>query len=202
VKKTKFKKNNINEQDLVERLKKGQQWAFNVLVGRYQERLLRIAYGITLNHEDSIEVLQDVFVIVFKKIHTFKQDSSLATWLRKITINQCMNWKRKWKRRFKWSHDSLELESGKNLLGDNKLFKEILKNHDPEMLYREKQLRKNLMRAIKKLPEKIRVVFVLNSLEGLSYEEIANSLNIKKGTVSSRLYFARKNLMNSLEMDD
>jgi len=192
----------INEQDLVERLIKGQQWAFNVLVERYQNRLLRIAYGVTLNHEDSIEIVQDVFVIVFKKIHTFRQESSLSTWLRKITINQCLNWKRKWKRRFKWSHDSLELESGKNLLNDNNLFKETLKNHDPEMLYREKQLGENLMKAIKKLPEKIRVVFVLNSLEGLSYEEIANSLNIKKGTVSSRLYSARKNLMNSLGMND
>ena len=159
----------INEQDLVERLMKGQQWAFNVLVERYQNRLLRIAYGVTLNHEDSIEIVQDVFVIVFKKIHTFRQESSLATWLRKITINQCLNWKRKWKRRFKWSHDSLELDSGKNLLNDNNLFKETLKNHDPEMLYREKQLGENLMKAIKKLPEKIRVVFVLNSLEGLSY---------------------------------
>ncbi len=192
----------INEQDLVERLIKGQQWAFNVLVERYQNRLLRIAYGVTLNHEDSIEIVQDVFVIVFKKIHTFRQESSLSTWLRKITINQCLNWKRKWKRRFKWSHDSLDLDSGKNLLNDNNLFKETLKNYDPEILYREKQLGENLMKAIKKLPEKIRVVFVLNSLEGLSYEEIANSLNIKKGTVSSRLYSARKNLMNSLEMND
>jgi RNA polymerase sigma-70 factor (ECF subfamily) len=200
--KNKVKKNNINEQDLVERLIKGQQWAFNVLVERYQNRLFRIAYGVTLNHEDSIEIVQDVFVIVFKKIHTFRQESSLTTRLRKITINQCLNWKRKWKRRFKWSHDSLELDSGKNLLNDNNLFKETLKNYDPEILYREKQLGENLMKAIKKLPEKIRVVFVLNSLEGLSYEEIANSLNIRKGTVSSRLYFARKNLMNSLEMDD
>ena len=192
----------ISEQDLVERLIKGQQWAFNVLVERYQNRLLRIAYGVTLNHEDSIEIVQDVFVIVFKKIHTFRQESSLSTWLRKITINQCLNWKRKWKRRFKWSHDSLDLDSGKNLLNDNNLFKETLKNYDPEILYREKQLGENLMKAIKKLPEKIRVVFVLNSLEGLSYEEIANSLNIKKGTVSSRLYSARKKLMNSLEMND
>ena len=57
----------IKEHDLVERLIKGQQWAFNVLVEKYQSRLLRIAYGVTFNHEDSIEIVQDVFVIVFKK---------------------------------------------------------------------------------------------------------------------------------------
>ena len=186
----------IDERDLVERLKKGQQWAFDVLVNRYQDRLLKIAYGITLNREDSLEVVQDVFVSVFKNIQTFRQDASLATWLRKITINQCLNWKRKWKRRFKWSHDSIESENDKNLFKENK------KGNDPERLYEEKLFEKNIMRAIKTLPEKTRLVLVLNAFEGLSYEEIAKTLNIKKGTVSSRLHIARKNLINSLEIND
>jgi RNA polymerase sigma-70 factor (ECF subfamily) len=196
VNKLKANAENINEQDLVERLKKGQQWAFNVLVNQYQGRLLKIAYGITLDHEDSLEVVQDVFVSVFKNIQTFRQDASLATWLRKITINQCLNWKRKWKRRFKWSHDSLESENDKELLKENK------NNYNPEILYREKLFEKNLKGVIKTLPEKIRIVFVLNALEGLSYEEIAKTLNIKKGTVSSRLHLARKKLIDSLEMSD
>ena len=186
----------IDEQDLVERLKKGQQWAFNVLVNRYQGRLLKIAYGITLDHEDSLEVVQDVFISVFKNIQTFRQDASLATWLRKITINQCLNWNRRWKTRFKWSHESIASENDKTLFEENK------KKNDPETLYKGKQFEKNIMQAIKTLPEKIRVVFVLNAFEGLSYEEISKTLNIKKGTVSSRLHFARKNLINSLELND
>lgn len=186
----------INEQDLVERLKKGQKWAFNVLVNTYQDRLLKIAYGITLDREDSLEVVQDVFVSVFKNIRAFRQDASLATWLRKITINHCLNWKRKWKRRFKWHHDPIESEMEMEMLRENG------KIRDPEMQFREKQLEKNLMNAIKTLPEKIRLVFVLNAIEGLSYEEIANTLNIKKGTVSSRLFFARKNLIDSLELSE
>lgn len=185
-----------NEQDLVERLKKGQKWAFNVLVNTYQARLLKIAYGITLDREDSREVVQDVFVSVFKNIQTFRQDASLATWLRKITINHCLNWKRKWKRRFKWHHDPIESEMDMALLKENE------KSRDPELQFREKQLEKNLMKAIKTLPEKIRLVFVLNAIEGLSYEEIANTLNIKKGTVSSRLYLARKNLIDALELSE
>ena len=184
---------NIDEQDLVERLQKGQQWAFNILVNTYQNRLLKIAYGITLDREDSMEIVQDVFISVFKNIRTFRQESSLATWLRKITINQCLNWKRKWKRRFKWDHKSIESENNKDLSKEN---------NNPEMQYREKQFEKNIMTAIKKLPEKIRLVFVLNAFEGLSYEEISETLNIKKGTVSSRLHFARKNLINSLELSD
>ena len=185
-----------NEQDLVERLKKGQKWAFNVLVNTYQARLLKIAYGVTLDREDSLEVVQDVFVSVFKNIRTFRQDASLATWLRKITINHCLNWKRKWKRRFKWHHDPIESEMDTTLLQANE------KNRDPEMQFREKQLEKNFMKAVKMLPEKIRLVFVLNAIEGLSYEEIAKTLNIKKGTVSSRLFFARKNIIDALQLSE
>ncbi len=191
--KIKTKADKAEEIELVERLKKGQQWAFDRLVSQYQDRLLKIAYGITFDHEDSLEVIQDVFVSVFKNIHSFRQDASLYTWLRKITINHCLNWKRKWKRRFKWHHASIESENDQMLTNESK------KNYDPEMLYREKQFEDNLMKAIKKLPEKLRVVFVLNSLEGLSYDQIASTLNIKKGTVSSRLHSARQQLSHVMD---
>jgi RNA polymerase sigma-70 factor (ECF subfamily) len=182
----------IDEQDLIERLKKGQPWAFNQLVNRYQNRLLKIAYGITLDQEESLEIVQDVFVSVFKNIHTFRQEAKLATWLRKITINHSLNWKRKWKRRFKWHHDPIESET------DHSLVNESRKQGNPEMLYREKQFEANLMKAVRQLPEKTRLVFVLNTFEGLSYEEIANTLDIKKGTVSSRLHNARNQLTKLL----
>ncbi len=181
------------EQDLVERLKKGQKQAFNQLVSSYQERLFKLAYGITLDREDSLEVVQDVFLSVYHHIQTFRQDSTLATWLRKITLHHCLNWKRKWKRRFKWHHQSLEQENDFEPAEENL--------DDPELLFREKQLEGALMKEIQALPEKLRLVFVLNAIEGLSYDEIAEILNIKKGTVSSRLHLARKSLINSLELN-
>ena len=70
---------------------------------------------------------------------------------------------------------------------------------NPETLYREKQLEQLVMSNIKKLPKKIRMTFVLNTIEGLSYDEIARHLNIKKGTVSSRLHHARKLLLESIK---
>ncbi len=182
------------EQDLVEGLKKGQRQAFNRLVSSYQERLFKLAYGITLDREDSLEVVQDVFLSVYHHIQTFRQDSSLATWLRKITLHHCLNWKRKWKRRFKWHHRSLEQENDFEPTEENL--------NDPELLFREKQLEGALMKEIQALPEKLRLVFVLNAIEGLSYDEISEILNIKKGTVSSRLHLARKNLINSLELNE
>ncbi len=181
------------DQDLITRLKKGQQWAFNELVRKYQPGLLKIAYSISLNQEESLEVVQDVFMSVHKNIATFRQDSKLSTWLRKITINHCLNWKRKWKRRFRWHHRSLESENDIYLMEENK------KSQTPEMLVRQKQMEKKLMDTIKKLPEKNRIVFVLSTFEGMSYEQIGQMLNIKKGTVSSRLHSARTLLKDALE---
>ena len=184
------------DQDLVERLKKRQKLAFNHLVFLYQERLFKLAYGITQDREDSREVVQDVFISVYKNIQTFRQDSSLATWMRKITIRHCLNWKRKWKRRLKWNHHSLEQENGVEPFEDN------MNKNNPEILFREKQLENNLMKAVLTLPEKTRLVFILNTVEGLSYEKIAETLDIKKGTVSSRLHLARKTLIDSLELNE
>ncbi len=184
--------NNIEENDLVDRLKQGQEWAFNILVNKYQNMLLKIAYGITLDREESLEIVQDVFVSVHKNIKTFRQDAGLSGWLRKITINSCLNWKRKWKRRFRWNHQTIESKD------ENKLLKAKKDDNNPETLFREKQIEMLVMKNIEQLPEKIRVVFVLNTLEGLSYNEIAQHLSIKRGTVSSRLHHARKILTESI----
>lgn len=185
--------NTLSEKNLVNRLKQGQEWAFRDLINTYQNMLLKIAYGITLDKEESLEIVQDVFVSVYKNIKNFRQDASLAGWLRKITINQCLNWKRKWQRRFRWSHYSIEPKDEALLL------KAKNDNINPEILFRKKQLEKTIMDNIKKLPKKTRAVFVLNTLEGLSYDEIAKHLNIKRGTVSSRLCNARKTLLRSIE---
>lgn len=182
-----------DEKELIDRLKQGQEWAFETLVGRFQKKLLALAYSITLDREESLEIVQDVFVSVYKNIGTFREDSGLATWLRRITVNGCLNWKRKWKRRFRWSHQSIDQENG-TLLSDVENLVDT-----PETALRDKELETIVMKTIEILPEKVRAVFVLKTLEGLSYEEIAATLKIKKGTVSSRLHLARKLLLEAVE---
>lgn len=180
------------DRELVDRLKSGHPWAFRLLVRTYEQRLLKIAFAITQDREDSLEVVQDVFISVFQNVQTFRHESSLYTWLRKITIRQCLNWRRKWKRRFRWHHDPLE--------SDGSTANTFQTDHDPEALIHEKQLGDRLMTAIQALPEKFRVVFVLNALESLSYEEIAETLGIRKGTVGSRLNTARQKLIDAIDM--
>lgn len=174
-------------------LKKGDEEAFRVLIRQYQRRLFGIAYSITLEREESADIVQEVFLKVWQNIHRFREDSNLFTWLRRITVNHCLNWRRTWKRRFRWHHQPLESDDA----GD---YPELGTDAEsPESLYQKKELEKLVWEKMGKLPEDARAVFVLRELEGLSYDEIAETLKIKRGTVSSRLFYARKHLKDMLK---
>jgi RNA polymerase sigma-70 factor (ECF subfamily) len=182
-----------DEARLVALLKAGDETAFRLLIRKYQSKLYSIAYGITLDREESLDVVQDVFLKVYQKIHSFRGESSLSTWLHRITVNMCLNWKRRWMRRFKWHHQPLEREEGGDYseLGTTETL--------PGTLYEQKELKEILWEQLKDLPEEARAVFVLKEIEGLSYDEIAKTLRIKTGTVSSRLFYARKKLRKGLK---
>lgn len=181
-----------DEAELVLGLKEKDEEAYRVLVRQYQAKLFRIAYGITLDREESSDIVQDVFLKVYQHIHTFKGDSKFYFWLRRITINMCLNWHRRWKRRFRWRHQPLEKGEGENVveLGTE--------SYSPETLYREKELEKILQEGLKTIPEDARTAFILKEMEGLSYEDIAGILKINKGTVSSRIFYARQKLKRSI----
>ena len=185
--------NDIWEEDrLVSGLKQGREEAFQVLVRQYQARLFGIAFGMTQDREESQDIVQDVFLKVHQNIHRFEGKSKLSTWLHRITVNHCLNLKRRWINRFRWHHRPLEMDAGDYPeLGSSE--------HYPEILYRNKEFRYQFRKVLKKLPADARAVFVLKELEGLSYDEIAKTLQIKRGTVSSRLFYARRKLRSALK---
>ncbi|MCK4486090.1 MAG: sigma-70 family RNA polymerase sigma factor [Desulfobacterales bacterium] len=182
-----------DESTLVSLLKQGQEDAFRVLVRRYETRVFSIAYGITLDREESLDIVQEVFLKVYQNIHTFREESRLSTWLHRITVNLCLNWKKRWKRRFRWHHQPLERDQSGNDL------KSGTEAHYPDALYEKKEFQKIFWDRLNELPEKTRAVFVLKEVEGLSYDEIAKTLGVRTGTVSSRLFYARKRLKESLK---
>jgi len=192
-----YEENNAypDEAGLVSLLREGSESGYRTLVRQYQDRVFKIAYGITLDRDESLDICQEVFLQVFRKINTFKADARLSTWLHRITVNQALNWKRKWKRRMRWHHDPIERENGSPLreLGTDE--------HNPENRFRERQLEARFKESLATLPEEARAVFVLKEVEGLSYEEIADRLNIRKGTVSSRLFYARRRLREALSAE-
>ena len=103
-----------------------------------------------------------------------------------------IDWRRKWKRRSKWHHQPLETDDSFHIpeLGSEE--------NSPEDLIREKEFTRLFAEKLKSLPEEARVVFTLKELKGLSYDQIAETLKIKRGTVSSRLFYVRKKLKESL----
>lgn len=188
-----IKRFDIDDGELVAALKEGQEQAYRELIRRYQAKLRNLAYGMTLDAEDSLDIVQDVFLKVYRKIDRFEGKSSLYTWLRRITVNECLNWKRKWSRRFRWQHQSIDDESFYEST-------EMSNEKDiPENIYRKKELEKLLEEGLNILPENSRMVFVLKESEGLSYEEIGRLLGISRGTVSSRLFYAREKLREFLK---
>jgi RNA polymerase sigma-70 factor (ECF subfamily) len=188
----KVKPDGWEEPRLIARLKQGDETAFKVLIEKYRHRLFSIAYGITQDREDSLDIVQEVFVKVFRNIGRFQEKSKLSTWLYRITVNHCLNWQRRWKRRLGWQHHSFDTTESNAIAGA-----ESGKN-DPESILQGKELEKMIQMQLAALPDKSRAVFVLKELEGLSYDEIAKILKIKRGTVSSRLFNARKKITAGL----
>ncbi len=182
----------IDESSLVIGLKNGDEKAYRQLVVKYQVKLKNVAYGITLDAEESADIIQDVFLKAFTGMDKFKGESTLYTWLRRITINESLNWVRKWKRRFRWQHQSLDQEDGSSL--DIKSDEE-----GPENALSNRQVAGILKQGLDKLPEKFRAVLTLKEVEGLSYEEIGDLMGINKGTVSSRIFYAREKLKEYLK---
>lgn len=175
------------------RLQRGDEWAFQLLVRRFRKKIFSIAFGITLDAEESQDIVQDVFLQVYRRIGSFRADASLSTWLHRITVNRCLNWKRRWARRFKWLHDTADC------VEDNPGKEPESGLPSPENRLAGAQTRQQIDNALKMLPDQVRTVFVLRELEGLSYEAIADATGIKLGTVRSRLYHARRRLREILQ---
>lgn len=174
------------------RLQRGDEWAFQLLVRRYRKKLFSIAFGITLDSAESEDIVQDVFLQVYRRIHTFRGDASLATWLHRITVNRCLNWKRRWARRLRWMHVPFGNRE------DDAVQEPASPQPTPEERLADAQTGKAIDRALKQLPDQARAVFVLREIEGLSYEEIAAVTGVKLGTMRSRLFNARKRLKEIL----
>ncbi|MBN1905537.1 MAG: RNA polymerase sigma factor [Deltaproteobacteria bacterium] len=181
-----------DEERLLSDLKNQDEKAYKKLVSLYQAKLKNVAYGITLDAEESTDIIQDVFLKAYMGIERFKGESSLYTWLRRITINESLNWVRKWKRRFRWQHQSIDQEDGwgPELVSDEA---------GPEKSLSNRQTSDLLKKGLDSLPEKARAILVLKEVEGLSYDEIGELMGINKGTVSSRIFYAREKLRESLK---
>jgi len=182
-----------NERLLLKRAKKGDVDAFEQLIEKYQKKVYNIALKMLGNKEDAYDMSQEVFIRVYRSIDKFKEQASLSTWIYKITTNACLDEIRRRKNRFTVSIDD-DME-----LNDSKVKRQIeYDGPSPEIIVEENELREIINKSIQQLPEQYRVVTILRDIQGFSYEEIANILDVPQGTVKSRINRARAMLRDIL----
>jgi RNA polymerase sigma-70 factor, ECF subfamily len=184
---------------LVERLRSGDAGALEALMQQYSARVYRLAFGITRNQADAEEVVQDVFLSLFRKGATFEGRSALGSWVYRITTNAALN-----KRRGKRSEVEVSLDEhlpafradGHRDGSRAFLLADWSRMPDEELLTQEG--RATLTKAIDGLPDRYRAVLILRDVEGLSNEEAAEALGESVGSVKSRLHRARMALREQL----
>lgn len=181
--------NNDKDEDfaLVQRVQAGDKKAFNLLVSKYHRRVGRLLARMLKNQEDIDEVVQESFIKAYRAIASFRGDSAFYTWIYRIAINAAKNLLVQQGRRPSTPNELIE--------GEDETFEHqhALSTIDtPESLIQTKQIGAAVNEAIEALPEDLRAAILMREIEGLSYEEIAQSMGCPVGTVRSRIFRARE----------
>jgi RNA polymerase sigma-70 factor (ECF subfamily) len=183
----------------VERLRGGDATALEALMERYASRIYRLAHGITRNEADAEEVVQDVFLTLFRKIHTFEGRAALSSWLYRVSTNAALI-KRRGQRLDRVvsleAHLPAFLPDGHRAGDRDSLLADW--SHTPEAVLLSAETRAILERAIDALPGRYRAVVVLRDVEGLSNEEVAEAVGESVACVKSRIHRARMALRDRL----
>jgi RNA polymerase sigma-70 factor (ECF subfamily) len=179
---------------LIARTQAGDPAAFDELVVKYSPRLYGLVYNMTSNHEDTNDLLQDIFAKAYRSIRGFQGKSSFYTWVHTIGVNLTINFLKKRGRRYLLSLDDVD----SNLQND-KEFIELTSTSSPVREADLGELQIRLNEAMQKLSNEHRAVVTMFDIQGMPHAEIAKILGISEGTVRSRLFYAHRQLQNYLE---
>ncbi len=175
---------NRKESELLDRYAKGDEGAFELIFEEYRTMVFRVAYGLVGKREDALDVSQEVFLRLHKHLKGFKSESSLRTWIYRITLNRALSQLRK--RQFLPLFDFLLHKPGES---------------DPLRQAESNESAERLSQALECLSAKQKQAFVLKNQEGLRYAEIAKVLKVKQGTVKAMIYQASNKLKEHLKKE-
>ena len=176
---------NNDDFELIERFKSGDTSAFEGIVLKYQNKIYSLCRYMLGNVHDAEDAAQDAFLKAYQALPKFQPEASLYTWLYRIATNTCIDYKRK------PVFESLFSDAGE---GEKLIHDRASDGPSPEKLYQSKQIDEALRESLGKLSPKLRAIIILKEIEELSYEEIADALEISMGTVKSRIARAREEL--------
>ncbi len=181
-----------DEAGLIQRCQAGDRMAFDELISAHQDRVLNTAFRLMGNYDEALDLTQEVFLNCFRKIDSFKGDSSLRTWLYRITVNTAKN---RWKyQASRGLNRMMSLDSPMDA-DDEERVKQVPDTHPtPRKVASDRETMAFLEGQMATMNEEQREVLVLRYVEELSYDEIAVILNVSLGTVKSRIHRARLDL--------
>lgn len=187
------------EASIVAELKGGSEEAYNWLIAHYHQPIYSLVYRIVNDPADAADTTQEVFIKVFRGMKSFNGESSLKTWLYRIAIHEASN-QRRWWFRHKSKESPLEAQEDEN--GNSFGLANTLVDHgeSPLELLAHEEVRARVEGELRQVSEPYRTVVLLRDIEGLSYEEIAEVLQVSLGTVKSRLIRGREALKKRLEV--
>jgi RNA polymerase sigma-70 factor (ECF subfamily) len=176
------------ETEMISRCQQGDQEALKEIFDKYHKKVYRIAYGVVRQREEALDIVQEVFIKLFRSIKNFKGKSHFYTYLYRMVMNTAIDHARKTGKQFISSLDeegsfepSDELEKG------------------PERILLQKELEEKVKWAMEKLPAEQRAALIFRDVEGLSYQEMAEAMGCSIGTVMSRLHYGRKRIQELLK---
>jgi RNA polymerase sigma-70 factor (ECF subfamily) len=182
---------NLNEMELISRCQKGDQEALKAIFDQYHKKVYRIAYGVVREREEAFDIVQEVFIKLYRSIRNFKGKSKFYTYLYRMTMNTAIDYTRK---RGRSLFSSLEeMEGFEPSDGVEKR---------PDSIFLHKELEGRVKVALEKLPADQRMALIFREVEGLSYQEMAEAMGCSIGTVMSRLHYARKRVQEFLRTNE
>ena len=185
--------NESTDKELVKRVQKGDKGAFDVLVLKYEQKIVNLVMRYVRDPEQALDISQEAFIKASRALPRFRGDSAFSPWLYRIAVNTAKNYLAAQRRR----PTDIELD-----LQDPEqygLHAKLKETDTPEGVSLSNELKETVERAIAALPEDLRTAIILRELEGMSYEEIAQTMECPVGTVRSRLFRARADLRDRLE---
>ena len=187
------------EEALLTAFRNGDDAAFDGLIGMYSAKLYKVAYALLGSRQDAEEVVQDTFLRAYRALRAFRGESSLETWLHRITLNLARN-------KYQWNH---RRGSGLNVsltVGDDTGGESGTENEqdvpdrrmEPDVVLEQDEIGTNIMKALNSLPDNLRETMLLRHVNDMPYEQIAQKLDCRVGTVKSRLSRGREMLREHL----
>lgn len=178
-----------DEAELIAKARAGDREAFSILVQRYERRVVGVALAVVHNQDDALELAQETFVRAFENLKNFESRSSFSTWLYRIAANLSIDF---WRREGRYS-----VLRGED--AENEIRRLPSAEGDSYRAATQTELGNKLKEALQQLTPEHRAVVLLREVEGLSYDEISDVLQCPRGTVMSRLHYARNRLRSILK---